>query len=66
MNQDKQTFNDLMDRHIASISTMTQDQIDACAWLMGGGVGWTKENMIAEFQSEKHDEDPAAAEAVAH
>ena len=56
-----------MDRHIAAVATMTQDQIDACAWLMGAsGIGWTKENMTAEFQSEKHDEDPAVVEPVAH
>jgi hypothetical protein len=67
MNQDKLTFNGLMDRHIAAVATMTQDQIDACAWLMGAsGIGWTKENMAAEFQSEKHDEDPVATEPVAH
>jgi hypothetical protein len=56
MEQDKLTFNGLMDRHIAAVQSMTQEQIDACAWLMGAdGGGWNKENMTAEFQAEKHE-----------
>ena len=56
MNEDKITFNQLMDKYAAAVNTMTQEQIDACAWIMGGsGVGWTKETLTAEFQAEKHD-----------
>jgi len=36
--------------------TLTQTQVDACAWVMGGsGVGWTKNN-IAEIL--RHDNKP--------
>ena len=28
-------------------ATLSQEQIDACAWVMGGsGCGWTKEKII--------------------
>jgi hypothetical protein len=31
----------------AAPKTLTQDQIDACAWVMGGsGVGWTKQLIL--------------------
>jgi hypothetical protein len=34
-------------RLLAAAQTLTQDQIDACAWVMGGsGCGWTKETII--------------------
>ena len=37
-------------RLIAAIQTLTQDQIDACAWVMGGsGAGWTKEKILESF-----------------
>ncbi len=59
MENDKQTFNQMMDGFIAAVSTLTQQQIDALAWVMGGsGVGWNKANITAELQSEKHDEEP--------
>ena len=46
-----------MDGFIKAVSTLTQEQIDAVAWVMGGsGCGWNKENITAELQSEKHDE----------
>jgi hypothetical protein len=60
MEQDKITFNQRMDGFIKAVSTLTQEQIDAVAWVMGGsGCGWNKENITAELQSEKHDEVPA-------
>lgn len=34
-------------RMLAAAQTLTQDQIDACAWVMGGsGAGWTKQGVI--------------------
>ena len=34
-------------RMLTAAQTLTQDQIDACAWAMGGpGVGWTKSSVI--------------------
>jgi hypothetical protein len=34
-------------RLLAAAQTLTQDQIDACAWVMGGsGCGWTRESVI--------------------
>jgi hypothetical protein len=35
-----------------AISTMTQEQIDACAWVMGcDNCGWNKENMIESLHA---------------
>ena len=32
------------------VPTLTQDQINACAWVMGGsGCGWTKEGIADEI-----------------
>jgi hypothetical protein len=57
MEQDKQTFNQMMDGYIAAVATLTQQQIDAVAWCMAGGnAGWNKENITKELQDEKHDE----------
>ena len=62
MNEDKQTFNQKMDKLIAAVQSMTQEQIDACAWVMGStwisstGGAWNKEAIIQELQDEKHDE----------
>lgn len=37
-------------RLLAAAQTLTQDQIDACAWVMGGsGCGWTKETIIEQL-----------------
>ena len=37
---------------IDSLDSMTQDQIDACAYCMGAsGCGWTKENLKTELES---------------
>jgi len=59
MNEDKITFNQMMDGYIAAVSTLTQQQIDAIAWVMGGvGAGWNKENITKELQDEKHEEEP--------
>lgn len=56
MNQDKITFNSTMDTFIAAVAGMTQEQIDACAYVMGAsGAGWNKENIAAELRGEKHD-----------
>ena len=34
-------------RLLAAAQTLTQEQIDACAWVMGGsGCGWTRESVI--------------------
>ena len=34
-------------RLLAAAQTLTQDQIDACGWVMGGsGCGWTQETII--------------------
>ena len=34
-------------RLIAAAKTLTQDQINACAWVMGGsGCGWNKEEVV--------------------
>jgi len=31
--------------------SLTQNQIDACAWAMGGsGVGWTKETILRSLE----------------
>jgi hypothetical protein len=56
MENDKQTFNQIMDGYIAAVSTLTQQQIDAVAWVMGGsGAGWNKDNITKELQDEKHE-----------
>jgi len=53
-----------MDGYITAVSTLTQQQIDAVAWVMGGsGCGWNKENITKELQDEKHDEDTKPVEA---
>ena len=45
-----------MDGYVAAVQSLTQEQIDACAYVMGaGGCGWNKENIEAELTSEKHD-----------
>jgi hypothetical protein len=34
----------------SAVQTLTQDQIDACAWVMGGsGAGWNKENISSSL-----------------
>ena len=56
LDEDKKTFNEQMDGFIAAVATLTQQQIDALAWVMGGsGVKWTKEKITAELTDEKHD-----------
>jgi hypothetical protein len=56
MENDKQTFNQIMDGYIAAVSTLTQQQIDAVAWVMGGsGCGWNRDNITKELQEEKHE-----------
>ena len=52
----KLSFNQIMDGYVAAVQSLTQEQIDACAYVMGaGGCGWNKENIEAELTSEKHD-----------
>jgi len=56
MEQDKLTFNQMMDGFIAAVATLTQQQIDALAYVMGGsGCGWNKDNITKELQEEKHE-----------
>ena len=56
MEQDKQTFNQMMDGFIAAVATLTQQQIDAVAYVMGGsGCGWNRDNITKELQEEKHE-----------
>jgi hypothetical protein len=52
-NQLKLENNQNIDRLIAAVATMTQDQINACAWAMGAKGMWTKENITAELEGEK-------------
>ena len=53
---EKLSFNELMNKYAAAVGTMTQEQIDACAYVFGAGCcGWNKENMIQELNDEKHD-----------
>jgi len=38
---------------IVATETMTQAQIDACSWCMGGaGCGWTKEKLKESLESD--------------
>jgi hypothetical protein len=54
--QYKLSFNQMMDGYIAAVSTLTQQQIDALAWVMGASdCGWNKENITKELQDEKHE-----------
>jgi len=49
-----ETQAEYMARLYHAASTFTQDQIDACAYVMGGsGCGWTKENILKELD-ERH------------
>ncbi len=42
----RETFQEKMERLQKAAETLTQEQIDACAWAMGGsGCGWNKENV---------------------
>jgi hypothetical protein len=45
--QTDETPEEYYKRLLAAAQTLTQDQIEACAWVMGGsGCGWTKEKII--------------------
>jgi len=50
---EKQEINTEVEHHLrmlAAAKTLTQDQIDACAWVMGGsGAGWTRQSVIASL-----------------
>ncbi len=47
------TFEEHIKQMMATVETMTQDQINACAWCMGGGgAEWTKERLRNELQRE--------------
>jgi hypothetical protein len=47
------TFEEHIKQMMDSIETMTQKQIDTCAWCMGGGgAQWTKERLRSELQRE--------------
>lgn len=40
------TFKEKIENYIRAADSLTQVQIDACAWVMGGsGCGWTKEKI---------------------
>ena len=40
-----------MTRFEAAAKAMTQEQVDACAWLMGAySCGWTPETLAAEYR----------------
>lgn len=40
-----------LQRYQAAVKTMTQEQVDACAWLFGGyGSAWTPANCAARYQ----------------
>jgi hypothetical protein len=38
---------------MAAVETMTQEQINVCAWCMGAdGVGWSKSHLLSKLQQE--------------
>jgi len=46
-----ETMLEKLTRFKAATSSMTQEQVDACAWLMGAySCGWTPETLAAEYQ----------------
>ena len=47
------TFDEHIKNMMAAVETMTQAQINACAWCMGGGgAEWTKARLLSELQRE--------------
>ena len=51
----KNQHNERMTRYINVVATMTQEQIDACAWCMCNFPGdWTKENLPGDWTKENH------------
>lgn len=45
--QAEETQEEYYKRLLAAAQTLTQDQIEACGWVMGGsGCGWTRETII--------------------
>jgi hypothetical protein len=47
------TFEEHIKNMMAAVETMTQAQINACAWCMGGGgAEWTKPRLLSELQRE--------------
>jgi hypothetical protein len=49
--QKEETHKEGLIRLQAIAKSMSQSQIDACAWLMGGGMGWTPETLALGYQS---------------
>jgi hypothetical protein len=48
-----ETMGEYIARLYNAAETLTQEQIDACAYVMGGsGCGWTKECIQAELDKE--------------
>ena len=42
-----ESWDEYFQRLEKAAKTLTQEQINACAWAMGGsGVGWTQENIM--------------------
>lgn len=49
-----ETTEQRFDRLSFAALTLTQDQIEACAWAMdGSGAGWTKEGIHAVIKNDK-------------
>ena len=48
------TLEEHLAKMIASVESMTQEQIDACAWCMGcSGCGWTKQTIIDHLTTDR-------------
>jgi hypothetical protein len=51
-NEKPLTFEQQMQSLIEATETLTQEQVNACAWVMGGsGVGWTPDLVRAELNA---------------
>ena len=53
MNYTEEDFQGYLARLREAAKTLTQDQIEACAWVMGGsGCGWNREKVIEALTNE--------------
>lgn len=53
MDQEQKSYIEWLQKLIKASETLTQMQIEACAWIMGGsGCGWTKKKMIEDLKTE--------------
>jgi hypothetical protein len=51
MKNEIETQEQYLKRIEAAAKTLTQDQIDACAWAMGAsGCGWTRQGVLRELK----------------